>query len=101
MLFRSLDDQSEQETSTRVIRGLVTGLICGVVARGLGLLTMVWAFDSWTSSTSSSYSVISDYLRVMLNGNFWLSLAGIALAALAGAFIAYALPYFVTEKETE
>ncbi len=100
-LWFALDDQSEEDTNTRVIRGFVTGLICGLVARALGLIAMVWAFDSWTSSTSLKYSVFADYLKVILNGNFWQSILAIILTALAGAFIAYALPYFVAEREEE
>ena len=100
-LWFALDDQSEEDTNTRVIRGFVTGLIAGVVARVLGLLTMVWAFDSWTSSTNARYSVFADYLKVLLNGNFWLSIAVVLLTGIAGAFVAYALPYFVAEREEE
>jgi hypothetical protein len=98
-LWIGLDDQVEEETTDRTMRGLVLGLIAGIVARVLGLLTMVWAFDNWTSQTSASYSVFNDFLRVVLNGGVVSTLAQIALTGLAGAFIAYALPYFVAERE--
>jgi hypothetical protein len=98
-LWLALDDQSESDTNDRVIKGLVSGLIAGVVSRALGALAMVWATGNWLNDVSSSYSVFNDFLRVVLNGSVVNSLIMVALSGLAGAFIAYALPYFVAERE--
>ncbi len=100
-LWFALDDTSEEEANTRVVRGFATGLIIGVVARVLGMVAMVWAFDSWTGASNAKYSVFADYFKVLLNGGFWLSLLAVLLTAVAGAFVAYALPYFVAEEEEE
>jgi hypothetical protein len=98
-LWLALDDQSEENTNDRVMKGLVSGLIMGVVARVLGALAMVWATGNWTSTATTTYSVFNDFLRVVLNGNVVSSIIMVALAGLAGAFVAYALPYFVAERE--
>lgn len=97
----ALGEDSDEELNTRVIRGFVTGLVAGVVARIGGLLTMVWAFDSWSSAVTQKYDSFSDLFRIFFNGDLWLSLLAIIGVGVVGAFIAYAMPYFTAEKEEE
>lgn len=99
--WMALDTESGEELSTRAIRGFVMGALAAVVARVLGLVAMAWAYDSWTSPTLTSYDSISDLFRVLLNGNFVSTLIAILGSGVVGAFIAYAMPYFVAEKEDE
>ena len=97
----ALDGDTEEDLSSRVTRGFMTGAIAAVIARILGLLTMAWAFDSWTGTTGSKYTALTDLFRVLFNGRFWISLVAIFAIGLVGAFIAYAIPYFTAEQEEE
>ena len=95
----ALENMIEEETTTRVVRGFVTGLIAGVVARVLGLLTMTWAFDNWTSSTTASYTVLSDFYSVVINGELWTSVLAVLGVGIVGGFLGYVMPYFSAERE--
>ena len=97
----ALDGDTSEELSSRVIKGFTVGLISAVVGRILGLLSMAWAFDSWTGTTSAKYDTMSDLFRVILNGRFWVSLVAIFAVGLVGEFVAYAIPYFSAEREEE
>jgi hypothetical protein len=97
----ALDSEVEEELGTRVTRGLVVGLLAAVVARLLGLVTMAWAYDNWSSPVTASYNSLSDAFRIIFNGEVVASLLFILATGALGAFIAYALPYFVAEKEEE
>jgi len=98
-VWLALDREVEEETSTRVIRGFVTGLIAAVVARLLGLLTMAWAFDNWTSNTTVDYTYVADFLKILFNGDFWTSVVVVLGVGVIGAFIGYAMPYFSADRE--
>lgn len=97
----ALDGESNEELSTRVVRGFTVGVVTGLVTRILGMLTMAWAYDSWSSSTSLKYNSLSDLFRVMFNGRFWPSILAILGVGVVGAFIAYAMPYFSVDREEE
>lgn len=97
----ALEEDVEEEVGTRAMRGFVVGAIAAVVARVLGLLTMVWAFDSWSSPVKQSYSSLSDAFRVLFNGSLLASIIFIIAVGAVGAFIAYAMPYFTAEREEE
>jgi hypothetical protein len=89
----------DNETNTRVSRGFMVGVVSGVVARILGMLAMVWAFDSWSTPVKESYDSLSDLFRVLFNGNVWASILAIAFLGVVGAFVAYTLPYFTAEED--
>lgn len=97
----ALENESSEEMGPRTIRGFVVGALAAVVARILGMVTMAWAFDSWTSSVTQKYESISDLFRIVLNGTFVTSLVMILGVGLVGAFIAYSMPYFTTDREEE
>lgn len=97
----ALEDDSEEELSTRTLRGFVSGLIAGTVARVAGLVTMAWAFDSWSSPVTVKYDSLSDAFRVFFNGDIWTSILAILGTGLVAAFVAYAMPYFTAEREEE
>ena len=97
----ALEDDTNEDLGTRTIRGFLVGLIAALVARILGMLTMAWTYDSWSSPVTSQYDSIADTFRVLFNGNLTTSLIGILSIAALGAFIAYALPYFTAEREEE
>jgi hypothetical protein len=100
-IWFALEADSEEELSTRVMRGFSIGILTAVVSRILGMLTMAWAFDSWTNSAKVSYSSISDAFRVLLNGKFWPSVLYILAVGVIGAFVAYSIPYFSADREEE
>jgi site-specific recombinase len=100
-IWFALEQDSEEQLSTRVMRGFSIGILAGLVSRILGMLTMAWAFDSWTNSAKSSYTSISDAFRIMLNGKFWTSVLFILAFGIVGAFIAYSIPYFSADREEE
>ena len=97
----ALDGDSNEELGTRVMRGFSIGIVTGLIARILGMLTMAWTFDSWSSPTTAGYSSLSDVFRVMFNGRFWPSVVAIIGVGVVGAFIAYAIPYFTVDREEE
>lgn len=97
----ALEAETDEELGTRTLRGFVTGIIAGVVARVAGLLTMTWAFDSWSSPVTAQYDSLSDLFRVFFNGDLWTSILAILGTGAVAAFIAYALPYFTAEREEE
>jgi hypothetical protein len=96
-----VEDDSAEDLSTRAIRGFLLGAGAALIARVLGALTMVWAFDSWSTPVTEKYESISDIFRVLMNGSLIQSLIAIAAIGAVGAFIAYALPYFAAEREEE
>jgi hypothetical protein len=96
-----LENESTEELSVRVMRGFVLGALTAVVARVLGALAMVWAFDSWSTPVTQKYDSLSDVFRVLMNGSLLQSLVAIAAIGAVGAFIAYAMPYFAAEREEE
>ena len=100
-LWVAVEDEANEELGRRATRGFIAGVIAAVVARVLGLLTMAWAFDSWSSPVKVSYDSLSDAFRVMFNGNLWATLIMVLGAGAVGAFIAYAMPYFTAEREEE
>lgn len=97
----ALDSESNEELGTRVMRGFTVGAIAAVVARILGMLTMAWAFDSWSSPATAKYTSLSDVFRIMFNGRFWPSVLAIIGVGAVGAFVAYAIPYFTVDREEE
>ena len=97
----ALDDESSEELGTRVMRGFSVGVVTAVIARLLGMLTMAWSFDSWSSPTTAKYDSLSDIFRVTFNGKFWPSVLAILGVGLVGAFVAYAMPYFTVDREEE
>jgi hypothetical protein len=99
--WTALESDMDEENGVRIKKGFIAGLIAGVLARLLGLLTMAWAFDSWTSPVNGKYDNLSDMFRVLYNGDFWASVLAILGVALAGAFVAYSLPYFSADREEE
>jgi hypothetical protein len=100
-IWMALENEPSEDLGQRAIKGFVTGALAAVVARVLGMLTMVWAFDSWSSSVTKEYDSISDLFRVLLNGDFVSSLLAILGVGLVGAFIAYSMPYFTADREEE
>lgn len=96
-----MEDDSTEEVSKRSLNGLVLGLVTALVARVLGALSMVWAFDSWSTPVTEKYDSIYDLFRVMMNGSFLQSLVAVLGVGLLGAFVAYAIPYFAAEREEE
>jgi hypothetical protein len=97
----ALENDSSEDLGDRAKRGFLIGVIAGFVARIMGLLMMVWMYDSWTTPASITYNSISDLFRVLLNGDLATSLLAIAGIGLVGAFMAYAMPYFTTDREEE
>jgi NADH:ubiquinone oxidoreductase subunit 6 (subunit J) len=97
----ALDGESNEELGTRVARGFSVGIVTGLIARILGMLTMAWTYDSWSSPVTMKYSTLSDVFRVMFNGRFWPSIVAILGVGAVGAFIAYAMPYFSVDREEE
>jgi site-specific recombinase len=96
-----LEEDSSEDTTTRLLRGFILGLTAAVVARLLGLLLMVAVFDSWSSPVTATYDGISDVFRVLINGSLIQSIVALLGSGCIGALVAYALPYFVAEKEEE
>jgi hypothetical protein len=97
----ALDGDSGEELNARVIKGFSVGVVTAVIGRILGMLTMAWAFDSWSSPVTVKYSKISDLFRILFNGRFWPSVIAILGVGVVGAFVAYALPYFTVDREEE
>ena len=100
-LWMALENESNDDLSQRAIKGFITGALAAAVARVFGLIAMVWAYDSWSSPATQKYDSLSDLFRVLLNGNLVASLVAIVGVGLAGAFIAYAMPYFTADREEE
>jgi uncharacterized membrane protein YwaF len=100
-LWYALDDESTEEIGTRTIRGFSVGVLAALVSRILGMLTMAWTYDSWSNTTLVKYSGLSDVFRIVFNGRFWTSVVYIIGFGVAGAFIAYAMPYFSADREEE
>lgn len=96
-----LESDSSEELSVRVMRGFVVGAIAALVARVLGLLSMVWAFDSWSTPVTDKYDSVSDLFRVLMNGTLLQSIVAVIGIGAVAAFIAYAMPYFAAEREEE
>lgn len=97
----ALESETSEDLSQRAWKGFVVGALAGVVARILGMISMVWAFDSWSTPVTQKYDSISDLFRVLLNGDLTASLVAIIGLGLVGAFMAYAMPYFTADSEEE
>lgn len=100
-LWMALENESSDDLGARALKGFVAGALAAVVARILGLLAMVWAYDSWSTPVTQKYDSISDLFRVLINGNLVASIIAVVGVGLAGAFIAYAMPYFTADREEE
>jgi len=99
--WMALDNESSEDLGDRAKKGFIVGVVAAVVARILGLLAMVWAFDSWSTPVTEKYDSVSDLFRILLNGSFTASLIAIVGIGAVGAFIAYARTYFTADREEE
>jgi len=97
----ALENEPSEDLGDRAKKGFIIGVVATVVARILGMIAMVWAFDSWSTPVTEKYDSISDLFRVILNGSFTASLLAIIGVGVVGAFIAYAMPYFTADREEE
>ena len=97
----ALENESTEDLGPRAIRGFVVGALAATVARILGMVTMAWAFDSWSTPVTEKYDSFSDLFRVLINGNLTESIVAIVGVGLVGTFIAYAMPYFTADREEE
>ena len=97
----ALENETSEDLGDRAKKGMLIGVIAASVARILGLISMVWAFDSWSAPATRNYDSISDLFRIILNGDLTSSLLAILGVGLVGAFMAYAMPYFTTDREEE
>ena len=100
-IWMALENESSEDLGERAKKGFIVGALAALVARVLGLLAIVWAFDSWSTPVTQKYDSLSDLFRVLLNGSLLVSVLAIIGVGLVGAFIAYAMPYFTTDREEE
>jgi MFS family permease len=98
-LWAALEADSDRVAESRLKHGVLAGIIAAIVARLMGLVTMVWAYDAWSSATAQAYDSLSDTYRVVFNGNLLATIVLIIGCGMLGAFIAYSMPYFLTREE--